>query len=85
MARTPIPCGIHEDWPCCGCETEILTGEDALDRMQEEDDLMYGDDLLPGEDMDGDFDSAMASAGHGMDEDYGPCSMSAWEDQFEEF
>jgi len=27
--------------------------------------------LLPGEDMDGDFDSAMASAGHGMDEDYG--------------
>jgi hypothetical protein len=25
----------------------------------------------PGEDMDGDFDSAMASAGHGTDEDYG--------------
>lgn len=26
---------------------------------------------LPGEDMDGDFDSAMASAGFGTDEDYG--------------
>lgn len=28
-------------------------------------------DLLPGEDMDGDHDSAMASAGFGTDEDYG--------------
>lgn len=28
-------------------------------------------DLLPGEEMDGDHDSAMASAGFGTDEDYG--------------
>ena len=26
--------------------------------------------MYPGEDMDGDFDSGMASAGHGTDEDY---------------
>jgi hypothetical protein len=35
----------------------------------------YGDfenDADPG-DMDGDFDSAMASAGYGTDEDYGYC------------
>ena len=32
----------------------------------ENDERMY-----PGEDMDGDFDSAMASAGYGTDEDYG--------------
>ena len=31
----------------------------------------YFDCLLPGEDMDGDFDSGMASAGFGTDEDYG--------------
>lgn len=30
-----------------------------------------GSDLLPGEDMDGDHASALASAGHGTDEDYG--------------
>jgi hypothetical protein len=29
------------------------------------------DEYFPGEDMDGDFDSAMASAGFGTDEDYG--------------
>lgn len=77
MARQPIPCGIHKDWPCCGCETEILTGEDALARMQEEDDQdwydedEYDEDCDLDESMDGDFDTGMASAGHGMDEDYG--------------
>lgn len=34
---------------------------------EDEDEFDYAD---PG-DMDGDFDSAMESAGHGMDEDYG--------------
>lgn len=29
------------------------------------------EERYPGEDMDGDFDSAMASAGFGTDEDYG--------------
>ncbi|MHA2279711.1 MAG: hypothetical protein ACXAC5_02290 [Promethearchaeota archaeon] len=69
MARQAIPCGLHIDWPCCGCETEVLTGEDALERMQEEDDAEDADEH--DDSMDGDFDSAMASAGHGMDEDYG--------------
>ena len=31
----------------------------------------FSDDLLPGENMDGDADSALASCGHGNDEDYG--------------
>jgi len=39
-----------------------LAADDAADRDA---------DTLPGEDMDGDFDSAMASAGFGTDEDYG--------------
>lgn len=34
--------------------------------------VLEGDpDYNPADDMDGDFDSAMASAGHGTDEDYG--------------
>jgi hypothetical protein len=37
--------------------------------MQEEDDAEDADEH--DDSMDGDFDSAMASAGHGMDEDYG--------------
>jgi hypothetical protein len=76
MARIPVPCG-HEDYPCCGCDNVALTGEDALDvccpycgepecfgRCEED----FVDE--PDESMDGDFDSAMASAGHGTDEDY---------------
>ena len=39
-----------------------------LDLDDEDED---GPDLLPGEDMDGDFDTGMASAGFGTDEDYG--------------
>jgi hypothetical protein len=34
-------------------------------------DFEEGRDDEPRDDMDGDFDSAMASAGHGTDEDYG--------------
>ena len=37
----------------------------AIDLAAEGDDARYDDS------MDGDFDSAMASAGHGTDEDYG--------------
>jgi hypothetical protein len=33
--------------------------------------LADGPELLPGEDMDGDHASALASAGMGTDEDYG--------------
>jgi len=35
MARIRINCGCI-DAPCCGCDEVILTGEDALERMQEE-------------------------------------------------
>ena len=40
-----------------------------------EDEMMLGNchDTGPDDSMDGDFDSAMASAGHGTDEDYGGC------------
>jgi hypothetical protein len=36
-----------------------------------EDEEQTDDDHIPGEDMDGDHDSAMTSAGMGTDEDYG--------------
>lgn len=36
-----------------------------------DDDMADDERWYPGEDMDGDFDSAMASAGYGTDEDYG--------------
>lgn len=72
MARIPIPCG-HEDYPCCGCDNVALTGEDALDVCCP----FCGDPDCQGEcdcnddvPLDGDHDSAMASAGLGMDEDY---------------
>lgn len=42
----------------------------GLDWNEENDHQDDYDDYDPG-DMDGDFDSGMASAGHGMDEDYG--------------
>jgi hypothetical protein len=38
-----------------------------------------GEDFEPNESMDGDFDSAMASAGMGTDEDYGGGTHD-WED-----
>ena len=37
------------------------------------------DGLLPGEDMDGDFDTGMASAGFGTDEDYGLYDAPDWD------
>lgn len=81
MARIPVNSCGHIDWPCCGCDNEVLTGEDALERMREEDE---GYDLLPGEDMDGDFDSAMASAGLGTDEDYGYYGPDTHDIEFED-
>lgn len=47
---------------------------DILNEMREDDRLAFSksSDLSDVDDsMDGDFDSAMASAGHGTDEDYG--------------
>jgi len=74
MSRINVPCCLHVDWPCCGCNEEILTGKDAID-IEEED--MYDESL------DGDHKSASAPSVFGIDEEYGPCSMSAWDDQFE--
>ena len=47
---------------------------DILNEMREDDRLAHSQSEAPDEpndSMDGDFDSAMASAGHGTDEDYG--------------
>ena len=46
---------------------------DILNEMREDDRLAHSQSEVPDEpndSMDGDFDSAMASAGHGTDEDY---------------
>lgn len=64
--------------------TEAGAGEDELACI--EDAIMdhYGVDVVgdePNDSMDGDFDSAMASAGHGSDEDYGDFGGH---DEFEE-
>ncbi len=68
MARIPVNCGC-EDAPCCGCDEVVLTGENAREAIEE--DMLYMAETEPDDSMDGDFDTAMASAGHGMDEDYG--------------
>jgi len=91
MSRIEVQDCSCIDYPCCGCgPVEVFTGQDALERAREDEDAQ---DILdrdeddghdnPGEDMDGDFDTAMASAGFGMDEDYCPGSQASWEDQFE--
>lgn len=81
MAIFNIPCG-HIDFPACGCNEVAYTGEDAIERAREDDDAQDildrddddGHDCEPDDSMDGDFDSAMVSAGFGMDEDY-RCDM----------
>lgn len=47
------------------------TLEDAMFILQDQGIMTFGEDQDLDESMDGDFDSAMASAGHGTDEDYG--------------
>lgn len=59
------PAEVDEVW-CIDCLHEV-TGPMEDDHLEAE----YEDRLLPGEDMDGDHDSAMSSAGWGTDEDYG--------------
>jgi len=59
-----MPC---EDAPCCGCCTP-MTEQDQREAAEAHWEM---EELGVGEDMDGDFDSAMASAGFGTDEDYG--------------
>lgn len=71
---------------CPGCgsnhtvSVDALIGrdDDSLDLLCDECEAEFNEELdfdredfyLPGEDMDGDFDSAMESAGMGTDEDY---------------
>jgi hypothetical protein len=57
-----------------------LADEGYFDSPDEE----LDDDRIPGEEMDGDFDSAMASAGFGTDEDYEHHDIdSFYEDRFD--
>jgi hypothetical protein len=51
---------------------------EALQALVRETDCDDCDDSYPGEDMDGDHDSAMASAGFGTDEDYGCFGGDDW-------
>ena len=68
----------HEDFPCCGCDDGRMSDEAAFE-MEEAEANEYFDEMEDDgeefddcdESMDGDFDSAMASAGYGTDEDYG--------------
>lgn len=39
--RYQIPCNIHLDWPCCGCNTEVLTGDDAREAFEADQDLLW--------------------------------------------
>ena len=50
--------------PCCDCECDCSDGDCGCCDCDAE-------DYEPDDSMDGDHDSAMASAGFGMDEDYG--------------
>jgi len=70
-----------EDAPCCGCcgpfdertfDNCCPCGDPSCDGRCDylSGDYFYDDNDLD-ESMDGDFDSGMASAGFGMDEDYG--------------
>jgi len=69
MARIPVNSCGHIDWPCCGCDNEILTGKDALERMREEEEFCEPFDGFQ-TDAEADAD-VLASAGMGCDEDYG--------------
>ena len=71
MAIIRVHCGC-EDAPCCGCDEVAYTGADAVEVIREHDDAQ---DILDRDDDDG-FDDS-------MDGDYGPCSMAAYDDQFE--
>lgn len=77
MADHYCDCGnhIHKDSASDLCEECRTIGNEVEDSFEECCDYLWyeredmWDHYFP-EDMDGDFDSAMGSAGHGMDEDY---------------
>lgn len=68
MARIPINCGC-EDAPCCGCDEVMLTGEDAIEAIRDDEAYMRDDEPFESDDLSDDGD-ALASAGFGTDEDY---------------
>lgn len=61
---------------CDSCLQEMDEEEGNFDDADDE-----FEDNEPNEDMDGDFDSGMASAGFGTDEDYGYNGEDEWLDQ----
>lgn len=67
-----MPC---EDAPCCGCcpanNEPTNPFEDYSDFDYDVEFMELDDEPDVDETMDGDFDTGMASAGHGTDEDYG--------------
>jgi len=66
------------------CSEEGL-GEDEIASIQDAIMQVHGGEYSdePNDSMDGDFDSAMASAGHGSDEDYGSASDMEFEEAFD--
>lgn len=76
----------HEDWPCCGCgdepsqeqqeemfQAQVADQDRELSSVDDLDDEGT-DEPWDGFHSDGDADrDALASAGMGMDEDYGGC------------
>lgn len=64
-------------------EDEVNAHFDAQDADEDYGDYDMGDDPLIDDDMDGDFDSAMASAGYGTDEDYG--DYGQYDDYFDQY
>jgi hypothetical protein len=52
-------------------EVETLIEEGLSNAEEKIESLEEDNRMFPGEEMDGDFDSGMASAGYGTDEDYG--------------
>ena len=72
-----MACG-HEDYPCCGCGSDLerFDDSDICQGCGEPDNYCvcdeYEDDCDGDDSMDGDHESGLASAGFGMDEDYLP-------------
>ena len=62
------------------CDSCMRSDDDDFDDFDRDED--FDDDRDFDDSMDGDFDSAMASAGHGMDEDYEHNLYDDREDQF---
>ena len=65
----------HEDYPCCGCDPDMLTEEQIQERLDAEE---Y-DPFMTDAEADADV---LASAGMGTDEDY--CGVDMHDIDFED-